>query len=234
MSCKSWYAVHCEARKEDMAAAAFQTQFALEVCYPQVHQRRQGRLRTIAFFPGYLFVHTDLAETGQSCINALPGVRRLLVFGTAPPPIAADVIAAIQAQVRHINDTGGLPRRHFVPGQAVQVSSGPFAGSTALFLGAVTARERVRVLLEFLGRPLEVQLDSAAIESQAPGADPLPSNCRTEPQRVRGTRGRGRVIRSAAPVPEALGSERPGCAPAGVGTQPRVPKFPLSCGHTFS
>jgi hypothetical protein len=69
----------------------------------------------------------------------------------------------------------------------VRLRRGPFCSMEAIFQGPVQPSERVRILIEFLGRPHELQV----------GADLLEPAQSSPPFRLeRRTRGRGRAIRS--------------------------------------
>ncbi len=48
-------------------------------------------------------------------------------------------------------------------GQPVQITEGPFQGLEGVVTRLLSARERVRVLLEFLGRPLEMEISTARL-----------------------------------------------------------------------
>ena len=46
-------------------------------------------------------------------------------------------------------------------GQAVEIIEGPFQGLEVLVTHLLPAKERIRVLFEFLGRPLEIEISTA-------------------------------------------------------------------------
>lgn len=49
------------------------------------------------------------------------------------------------------------------PGDFVRIGEGAFAGLEALVLAILPARARVRVLMEFLGREIEAEVDRVSI-----------------------------------------------------------------------
>jgi transcriptional antiterminator RfaH len=53
-------------------------------------------------------------------------------------------------------------------GQSVEIVEGPFRGLEALVTRLLPARERIRVLLEFLGRPLEMEVSTTQVLSPEP------------------------------------------------------------------
>ena len=48
-------------------------------------------------------------------------------------------------------------------GQSVRIAEGPFQGLEVLVTRLLPARERVKVLLEFLGRPVETEISTPKI-----------------------------------------------------------------------
>lgn len=181
---RHWYAVQCKPHGEWHAAATLQSNLDLKVYLPVVQRYFRGQVQSAPFFPGYLFVQADLHEITVSRINAMPGVVRLVAFGDIPQPVPLHVLEAIHAGVESINTHGGLP--HFHPGETVRLKDGPLRGLEAVFVGPLKPSERVRVLLEFLGRLSEVEVDANSLES---------TNSGSPPRQERRTRGRGRRIK---------------------------------------
>jgi hypothetical protein len=97
------------------------------------------------------------------------------------------VIVHLQERVRGLQAAGGLPSHHFRPGERVLITDGPLQGLEAVFQGPMRPSERVRVLIEFLGRLAEVEVPLESVER-------VPIGTRGHPPRR--TRGQGRVIRS--------------------------------------
>jgi transcriptional antiterminator RfaH len=48
-------------------------------------------------------------------------------------------------------------------GQPVQITEGPFQGLEALVTRLLPAKERIRVLFEFLGRSIEMEISTAKV-----------------------------------------------------------------------
>jgi len=48
-------------------------------------------------------------------------------------------------------------------GQPVQITKGPFQGLEVVVTRLLPAKERIRVLLEFLGRSLETEISTAKV-----------------------------------------------------------------------
>jgi transcription antitermination factor NusG len=180
-----WYVVHCQALKERQVASALQDLLGLTIYLPEVTRRYAGKIQMAPFFPRYLFVRANLHEVPPSTINAIPGVARMVTLGDEPQPVPAKVLAAIAERLADLEKHGGLPMHNHQPGDAVQLRSGPLRGLDAIFLGPAAPSERVRILVEFLGQPREVDIEVAMIEGSRGGA---------ASQGKRRTRGKGRHI----------------------------------------
>ena len=132
---------------------------------------RAARVR--AFFPGYVFVRFDLQSTGLSLVQWTPGVRRLLEFGGQLAVVPDRAVTEIKHRVIEISAAGGLAFAGLKSGDAVRITSGPFAGHAAIFDSRLAGTERVRVLLEWvqqnqrrreIPRAIPLELNASSIE----------------------------------------------------------------------
>jgi transcriptional antiterminator RfaH len=109
-------------------------------------------------FPGYLFVRIGDA---WRAIDRTVGVLELVKFGDTP---ARCPEAAVEALMDRVDPDGVIrlapppppkpvPRKPIPVGAKVRVAG----GFTGIYLG-MTAREREKVLIDFLGRQVEVEL----------------------------------------------------------------------------
>jgi transcriptional antiterminator RfaH len=104
---------------------------------------------TEAMFPGYFFARFSLGEMLPQ-VRSAHGVSSIVRFGDWYPVIDDNVIEQLR------DKTGGdaiaelLPE--FAPGDLVRLTEGPLAGLEAVITQVLPGKERVRVLLEFLGR----------------------------------------------------------------------------------
>ncbi len=190
-----WYVIHSLPLKERPAAAALHERLGLTVYLPEVPQRFRGVLQPAPLFPRYLFIRANLDQVALSAINATPGVLRLVSFDERPQPVPAAVIRGLYQRVEALNDVGGLPPHTFQPGEAVRLTGGPLCGLEAVFVGPPAPSERVRILLEFMGRLNEVEVEAHLLEPT--GNSPLAADLSPvpAPKRERRTRGKGRSVR---------------------------------------
>jgi transcriptional antiterminator RfaH len=173
-----WYVVYTKLNKELQVVSLLEEK-GLTVFLPEVYQTYRGKVQLRPLFPRYLFVQMDLDELEIDVVNFTPGVVKVVSNEDIPLPLRDDVIQAIRAEVERLNAVGGLPAVHYDEGEMVQLRTGPLAGMEAVFIKHLPARDRVIVLLKFLGQENKIEIDISEIE----------------PKRRRGTRGRGRKIR---------------------------------------
>lgn len=183
----AWYAVQCVPRKEDLAATVLEHHRGVHSYVPKVLRRRHGGSEMVIFFTGYIFVRTDLNVVQLSRINSTPGVLRILGSSDRPLPVAEEVVLGIRKRLDEMNGSGGLRTHNFKAGETVRVKSGPLQGLEAAFIGPTSAGTRVKILLDFLGRPNEVKVEAEDLEPVSP---------MDAPKLERRTRGRGRRINS--------------------------------------
>jgi transcriptional antiterminator RfaH len=185
---EAWYALYTKPRSEPRVAHTL-TVRGFTAFLPVLPQRPGERAAPL--FPSYLFVKCDIATTGVSALEWIPGLCRVLSFGGRPAIIPDRAIEMIRAEICRIEGEGGLPDHPFKPGDDVIVEEGPLAGLRGVFQGPVGPAERVHILLRFLGQVNRTEVPVSMLR--------LASDEYDRAWRRRGTRGRGRHIRYASP-----------------------------------
>jgi len=155
-----WYALRSKPNKEAVVWQQTKSK-QIEVFYPRLKvtpaNPRSRKVRP--YFPGYMFVHTDLEQTGLSLFQWLPFSLGLVRFDSEPASVPDALITGIRKRVGEIVEAGGEIFADLNPGDAVYLHSGPFAGYRAIFDARLPGSERVRVLLKFLSDyPVPVEL----------------------------------------------------------------------------
>ncbi|MCJ7825183.1 MAG: hypothetical protein MUP44_09810, partial [Anaerolineales bacterium] len=102
------------------------------------------------YFPGYLFVHTDLHDAGESTFRWMPLSQGLVHVGGEPSSVHEGVIAAIRKRVEVLMETGGLEADALSHGEPVLVREGPFEGYDGVFDTSLSGGERTRILLRMV------------------------------------------------------------------------------------
>jgi transcriptional antiterminator RfaH len=155
-----WYVVHTQPNSESRALNHLERQ-GFTTYLPRYRKRRRHarRVETVVapLFPRYLFVAVDMAVQRWRSIYSTVGVSRLIGAGDEPTPIADDLIADLKQ--READGIIQLQQRpQYRPGERLRVLDGAFVECHGLFDG-MTDGERVRILLDLLGRKVRVLLD---------------------------------------------------------------------------
>ncbi len=135
------------------------------VFMPRHHTSRRWRGRQIdglrPVFGGYLFFSTDPAAPRWHEVATTPGIGSLVKSGNRPAQVPSSIVTGLMMRC----DADGclMPPDDFQQGEAVRLTSGPFAG----FIGTVEKIEpdrRIHLLLEMLGRTTALTVPPAMIE----------------------------------------------------------------------
>ncbi|OEY65165.1 transcription/translation regulatory transformer protein RfaH [Marinobacter sp. X15-166B] len=157
-----WYALQHKPAQGDRAVEHLQNQ-RIACFYPKVpvEKVRAGKrvTRLEPLFPGYLFVQLEPTDPAWSKLRSTRGVLRVVSFANKPAFIADEVIQAIKASLRTIDELGGLK-----PGQPIAIEDGPFKGLEAIFQ-SYDGDERAIVLINFMQRHQSVAVPLANIKT---------------------------------------------------------------------
>jgi transcriptional antiterminator RfaH len=161
-----WYALNSHPNKEDLLSKQVEAS-GIEVYFPKIRVNPVNpRARKIKpYFPGYLFVRTDIEEVGVSIFNWMPYSKRIVSFGGEPSIVPDALIHAIKFKLDKINVVGGEIFDDLTHGDEVAITYGPSEGYKAIFDNRIGGAERVRVLLRMLSNQyVPVELDVSYIE----------------------------------------------------------------------
>ena len=157
-----WFCLRAQAKREHVAAAYLRQYPEVEAFCPRVRFRRLTSRGPVWFvesmFPGYLFARFDYA-TFHRRVRQGRGVRGFVQFGDRLGLLADELIDQLKARVGE-NEVVEISQT-FVPGQHVQISQGPFEGLEALVTRSIAARDRVEILIEWMGRSLRAEVSAA-------------------------------------------------------------------------
>jgi transcription antitermination factor NusG len=111
-------------------------------------------------FPGYLLARFSREDSLREVLHSV-GVSTLVQFGENIPTLRSDLVANFQAEFTGEADHSHiLPvERKLGPGDEVEMAEGAFRGVTGKIVEVIPAKERVMILLEFLGEERTVQVD---------------------------------------------------------------------------
>ncbi len=163
---RNWYLVYCKPRGDEIAKLNLERQ-GYETYLPLIRQRRRragkSAIRVESMFPRYLFIHLDTETDNWAPIRSTLGVTSLVRFGPDPTVVPEELVQLL----RESEDGQGiheLPIGDFKKGDAVRIAEGPMMGYEGVFL-AKTARDRVVVLLDIVGRQARAKVDISQLES---------------------------------------------------------------------
>ena len=161
-----WFCLRIAPKQEHVAITHLRKIFAIEVFCPRIRYQkatRTGRRWYVeALFPSYIFARFDYL-THHRGVQYCAGVSTIVHFGNKIIPIPQPAVQELQAAV----PTGEKEMITITPevrtGEEVQVVEGAFAGLKAVVTRVMPARQRVAVLLEFLGRLSETEVPVATV-----------------------------------------------------------------------
>ncbi len=164
---KTWFVAQTQMRREAVAAFHLQRQ-GFQVYLPQyLKLRRHARKRdwvSAPLFPRYLFVALDLERDRWRAVRSTVGVSNIICRGDSPAPVPNDLIRDIRERENENGTVIMSKFRRFRAGEKIQVLMGAFAECFGIFDSA-TDTDRVRILLDLLGRMVSVELPLEAIEA---------------------------------------------------------------------
>jgi transcriptional antiterminator RfaH len=159
----AWYCVRSQIKHEHIAAGHLR-QSGIETFLPRISFKRvtaQGpKWVTEALFPNYLFARFDLTSSLR-LVHHSPGVSKVVRFGAIWPNIPDSEIELLRTLFQ--DDSIHVISPEIEPGHEVQITQGAFQGLRAVVTRVMPSRERVRILLEFLGRQTEAEVSASVI-----------------------------------------------------------------------
>jgi transcriptional antiterminator RfaH len=157
-----WFCLRAQPKREHIAAVCLRQNSEVEVFSPRLRFRKKTSRGPVWFvesmFPGYLFARFDYL-TFHRRVRQAPGVIGFVQFGDRLGLMLDDLIGEVKARVGK-NELLVI-NQELEPGQNVQITRGPFQGIEALVTRLVTARNRVEILIEWMGRSLCAELTVA-------------------------------------------------------------------------
>jgi len=156
---KRWYVLYTKPHKERHVCLYLKAK-GVETYLPLVVIERGKKYVEVPFFSCYLFVHLDLMEPGALSVQWTPGLRRWVSFDGRPASVGDEFIETLQVRLGEDEELLEVRQGGFRHGEQVRVTEGPFQGFEGMFDKKLAGEERVRILLDFLGRTTAVEIDS--------------------------------------------------------------------------
>lgn len=169
-STPAWYVVHSRPKCEHIAAALMAGLENVEVYCPRIRfqkSTRRGKVWFIeALFPSYFFARFIPVESLRA-VKHSQSVIRVVDFGGNLSPVPDAVITELKKEMQDEEVREVLV--DVKVGDMVELTEGPMRGLKGIVNAMLTGAERVRVLLEFLGRENAVEVSvSKLLTEHAP------------------------------------------------------------------
>jgi transcriptional antiterminator RfaH len=163
----AWYCVRSRRRQEQLAAIHLRRLDGVTVFCPRIRFKKSSCRGIVwvtdAMFPGYLFARCALPKMHRQ-IRYAHGVRGIVRFGDRYPTIEDEVLAQLR------NHTGSAEVTELdyklCEGAEIKIMGGAFAGLEAVVTKVLSAKQRVKVLMEFLGTKVEAEVADSNILPQ--------------------------------------------------------------------
>ena len=163
----AWYCLRSQPKREHIAAARLRLLEGVTVFCPRIKFKRPTRQGLVcvteAMFPGYLFARFDLEKMHRQ-VRYAHGVNGIVRFADRYPVVDEAALLGLQhhtgvTEVKELSYT--LAR-----GDEVKIVNGAFSGLEAVVTQVLPAKERVRVLMDFLGRQMEAEVHCSTVLRQ--------------------------------------------------------------------
>ena len=182
-----WYVIHTysgmENRVKQNLDARIQTlgmeDFIFESVVPteEVVETRNGTRKTVTrtVLPGYVLVRMELTDASWSAVRQTPSVTGFVAHASQPVPLSIDEVVKMlaPAAVAKANAAASGPTTpkkkkvevaDFKVGDSVMVVQGPFSGVHATITEINANHQRLKALVEILGRETPVDLTFAQVQ----------------------------------------------------------------------
>ena len=181
-----WYVVHTYSGMENRVLQNLENRvsslnmedFIFEIIVPteEVTEIRNGQRKQVrrTVLPGYVLVRMDLTDESWSTVRHTPSVTGFVGHSNSPVPLSLDEVEKMLAPavIAAANADSGTPTKRkkkvevadFAVGDSVMVVDGPFAGVHATITEINVNNQRLKALVEILGRETPVDLTFPQIQ----------------------------------------------------------------------
>jgi len=169
-SLSAWFCVRSQPRHEHIATANLRRTLELEVVNPRIRFKRFTRRGPVwvteSLFPNYLFARFNW-KASLNAVQYTSGVAGVVHFGSFWPSVPDEVIDDLRRMIGQ--DEVRVVEQTIQVGDELDIASGPFTGFRGVVTRVMPARDRVAVLLDFLGRQTQVELKMESVAKNGSG-----------------------------------------------------------------
>ena len=153
-----WHVVQSKPKAEREACEQLRRQ-GFVVALPELIRPRK---RWEALFPRYMFLQTSSEQQSIAPVRSTMGVSQLVRFGNKPATVHNDIVDASMRMAAHLCGQDEVTAHGLLAGTAVEVIDGPLKGLSAMV--KASAQDRVLILLEIMGREVQVQTQAKFVK----------------------------------------------------------------------
>jgi transcriptional antiterminator RfaH len=154
-----WRVVRAKPKCEHLATRHLAAEGVEAFCPRLRHQKATARGRVWfveALFPGYLFARFAYAPQAR-LVQATSGVLGMLHFSADAGVIPDQLVQEMRAEFFSEDEMLTVPTTFHV-GEEVEITDGPLRGTRATVSKLMPAKQRVCILMEFLGGLTEMEV----------------------------------------------------------------------------
>ncbi len=160
----SWFCLRSRPKHEHIAAAHLRQMAGVEVFCPRLRFKRPTKRGAVwfeeAMFPGYLFAKFHFIERHKEVGHAM-GISSILRFGDRYATIGEDTVLGLRGKTNEMHVA--VIESEVRAGDKVTIIAGAMTGIEGVVTQYLSGRERVRVLLEFLGREIHAEVEKSDV-----------------------------------------------------------------------
>ena len=170
-----WYAIQTTAGHENKVRSLLQMRIkddpwpdgqklVVQALVPtqEVVEIKNGKKVTVErkLYPGYVIVEMGMSQEAQHVVNSIQGVIKFVGTSKAPLPLRKDEVDRLLGIMAPEAETA-VPKEEipFLPGQAVEITEGPFSDFNGVVEEVLADKGKVKVSVSLFGRPTTVELD---------------------------------------------------------------------------
>ena len=161
---QAWYVVHTRPKCEHIAAGLMTGLAGVETYCPRIRfqkNTRRGKVWFIeALFPSYFFARFIPTESMRA-VKYSQSVIRVVDFGGNLTSVPDHVIVALKTEMKDVEICEVQVSVKI--GDIVELTEGPMRGFKGIVNAMLSGADRVRILLEFLGRENAVEVPLSKI-----------------------------------------------------------------------
>ncbi|HSM24684.1 MAG TPA: transcription termination/antitermination NusG family protein [Anaerolineaceae bacterium] len=163
-----WYVIQSHPNKEQMLYTQLEL-LGLEIFFPKIRVKpvnpRSRKIRP--YFPGYIFLKTDLETITTSTIKWMPHSRGIVSFGGEASIVPESLIQALKQKFGESAEAIIDLNEEIQSGAPVTIEYGPFKGYEGIFDMKLDGSDRARILIKMLSdNYVSVELEISQIQKK--------------------------------------------------------------------